>query len=144
MGTQDLGKDEFLKLFVAQLQNQDPLDPVKNEDFVAQLASISSVEQLEKLNDNTVASIALNQSNALLSQLTSSSSLIGKEVTYLNQITGKESQGAVEGVKIQNGIAVLNINGEDVPLGTVTEILGEADDSQDSTDDNSDSDDENN
>ena len=47
---QDLGRDAFLKLLVTQLQNQDPLDPVKNEDFVAQLSQFSSLEQLQQIN----------------------------------------------------------------------------------------------
>ena len=46
------GKDEFLKLLVAQLQNQDPLSPVKNEEFVAQLATFTSLEQLISINEN--------------------------------------------------------------------------------------------
>jgi flagellar basal-body rod modification protein FlgD len=42
----DVTKDAFLQLLVAQLKNQDPMEPVKNEDFLAQLASFSSLEQL--------------------------------------------------------------------------------------------------
>jgi flagellar basal-body rod modification protein FlgD len=50
--TQTLGKDDFLKLLVTQLQNQDPLNPTDSTEFVAQLAQFSSLEQLTSVNDN--------------------------------------------------------------------------------------------
>ena len=60
-GTQELDRDAFMRLLVTQLEHQDPLEPVQNEEFVAQLATFSSLEQLESLNGNVVAMIALNQ-----------------------------------------------------------------------------------
>jgi flagellar basal-body rod modification protein FlgD len=125
-GTQSLDKSAFMKLLVSQLQHQDPLSPVANEDFVAQLATFSSLEQLEGLNQNVVAMIALNQSNALLSQLTQSSDLIGKDVTWQDFDTGAEQSGTVESVKIVDGLAVLRIDGQDVPLAAVIEVLAGA------------------
>jgi len=124
-GSQQLDKSAFMKLLVSQLQHQDPMEPVANEEFVAQLATFSSLEQLEGLNQNVVAMIALNQSNALLSQLTQSSALIGKQVSYLDANDAVHS-GAVESVKLVDGLAVLRIDGQDVPLAAITEIQPEA------------------
>lgn len=46
-----LGKDEFMKMLVAQMQNQDPMDPMDNSQMTAQLAQFSSLEQMENLNN---------------------------------------------------------------------------------------------
>lgn len=123
-GPQELDRNAFMRLLVSQLEHQDPLEPVANENFVAQLATFSSLEQLEGLNQNVVAMIALNQGNALLSQLTQSSALIGKQVSWNDLATQAERSGTVESVKIVDGLAVLRIAGEDVPLAAVNEVLG--------------------
>jgi len=121
---ESLGKNAFMQLLVSQMRNQDPLSPTSNEDFVAQLAQFSSLEQMEELNANILGLAVLQQSNALMAQLTDSSSLIGKEVRYLDPASGDELTGNVTSVKIENGLAVLNIGGDDIPLGNVTEITG--------------------
>jgi flagellar basal-body rod modification protein FlgD len=69
-----LGRDDFLKLLIAQLENQDPLQPAEDTEFVAQLATFSSLEQLITANDN-LESLALGQANLVNSQALS---LIGK------------------------------------------------------------------
>jgi flagellar basal-body rod modification protein FlgD len=48
--TSEIGTTQFLQLLVAQLQNQDPMNPVDNQQFVAQLATFSSLEQLVSIN----------------------------------------------------------------------------------------------
>jgi len=119
----ELDREAFLKLLVTQLENQDPLEPVQNEEFVAQLANFSSLEQLESMNDNILAMITLNQSNALLSQLTQGSDLIGKNVVWSDPQTGAQYDGVVDSVKLEGGLAILNVDGESVPLAAVSEIL---------------------
>lgn len=117
-----LGKDSFMKLLVTQLKSQDPLQPAKNEDMLAQLAQFSSLEEMEELNENIVGLAVLQQSNALMSQLTDSSALIDKSVNYIDPNTGGDRWGTVSSVRIIDGIAVLNIDGADVPLANITEV----------------------
>jgi flagellar basal-body rod modification protein FlgD len=123
-GSRELGRDAFLQLLVTQIKSQDPLEPIANEDFIAQLATFSSLEQLEGLNDNLVAMITLQQGNALLAQLTQGGALIGQEVRWDDPFTGETGRGTVDSVKVQGGIAVLSVGGEDVPLASVVEVLG--------------------
>jgi flagellar basal-body rod modification protein FlgD len=78
---QVLGKDDFLQLLVTKLQYQDPLDPVKDEDFVAQLAQFSSLEQMNNIAEGIESS---NQWDYLQMQSLNNvmaSGLIGREVT---------------------------------------------------------------
>ena len=78
--SQELGKDEFLRLLVAQLSNQDPLNPLEGHEFAAQLAQFSSVEQLVGVNE---ALAQQAQMSGLLAQSVNSSvaaGLIGKTV----------------------------------------------------------------
>jgi len=121
-GKQELGRDSFMALLVSQLKNQDPLEPTSNDQMLAQLAQFSSLEQLEELNDNLVGLAVLQQSNALMDQLTSSSALIGQHVKYTDPGSGAEAWGDVTSVKISEGLAVLNIGGKDVPLVNVLEV----------------------
>jgi len=118
----DLGEDAFMSLLVAQLKNQDPLNPTENSEMIAQLAQFSSLEQLNELNDNILGLAVLQQSNALMDQLTSSSALIGQSVKYLDPTSGTETWGQVSSVKIVDGLAVLSIDDKDVPLGNVLEV----------------------
>lgn len=124
MPSQQLGKASFMQLLVTQLQNQDPLQPTANDEFVAQLAQFSSLEQMEGVNQNLVALAILQQGNALLGQLTSASSLIGQQVQYTNPADGSVTIGVVDSVKIEDDVAMLRVGGTSVPLSAVTEVLG--------------------
>jgi len=77
-----LGKDDFLKLLITQLRNQDPLQPLNNDEFISQMAQFSSLEQLQDINEGVSSSLMLNQSlnNAL------STTLIGRKVLVQGNI----------------------------------------------------------
>jgi flagellar basal-body rod modification protein FlgD len=78
--TPTLGKDDYLRLFVTKLANQDPLNPMEDEAFIAQLAQFSQLEQLKNMNDNLKESTSWS---LLLSQTinnTMATSLLGRTV----------------------------------------------------------------
>lgn len=72
----ELGKNEFLKLLVTQMNNQDPLSPQENGEFIAQLAQFSTVEGIETLNTSMESLLTGYQS----SQALQASSLVGRTV----------------------------------------------------------------
>lgn len=76
----ELGKDDFLKLFVTRLANQDPLEPVKDEQFIAQLAQFTQLEQLYNMNENLTSALTSDQLLAQSISNTMATSLIGREV----------------------------------------------------------------
>lgn len=75
-GKEELGKNEFLELLVAQLNNQNPLEPQNNGDFIAQLAQFSTVEGVERLNGSMENILSGYQS----SQALQAASLVGRTV----------------------------------------------------------------
>ncbi len=117
-----LGKDTFMRLLVQQMRNQDPLEPTKNEQMLAQLAQFQNLEEMDKLNNNIVGLAVLQQSNALLQQLTSASGLIGQEVGYRDGADGSTQWGRVDSIKVEDGIATLSIGGKNIPLADVLQV----------------------
>ena len=87
----ELGRDAFLELMVAQLNNQNPLEPTDNQAFVAQLAQFSTVEGLDKLNTSVESiSSAFTSASAL-----QASSLVGQSVIVEGNETGLLLSGGV-------------------------------------------------
>ncbi|WP_088069464.1 flagellar hook assembly protein FlgD [Gottfriedia luciferensis] len=74
----DLGKDDFLKLLMAQMKNQDPLSPMQDKDYIAQLATFSSLEQMTNMNTSLN-----NFLDSMSTNLLQFSELIGKKVSYV-------------------------------------------------------------
>ena len=85
----ELGKDAFMQLLVAQIKNQDPLNPTDSSESIAQMAQFSSLEQMQNLNTTMTNIYNYQTTNTLVSN----AALIGKTVTALgsegNTVTGK-------------------------------------------------------
>lgn len=106
-------QSQFLKLLIAKLANQNPMDIEKQEDFLGQMAQFQSLSEMIKLNTN-VSSLTLSQ------QISSATSLIGYNVSVGadNSIT---DTGIVKSVKMVDGVPKVVIN--DKPYG-LNEIIG--------------------
>lgn len=91
-GTTDLGEDTFLTLLTTQMQNQDPLEPMSNEDFVAQLAQFSSLEELQGISSG-LESIYLLDASMNNAQMVN---LIGQEVTAVGDSFAYSGEGSTE------------------------------------------------
>jgi flagellar basal-body rod modification protein FlgD len=89
--TQTLGKDEFLQLLITKLQNQDPLQPMNDEDFIAQLAQFSSLEQMNNIADGIAEA---NQWDYLQMQSLNNAMAAG--------LVGKDIQASYNGLYVDN------------------------------------------
>ncbi len=110
-----LGQADFLKLLMAQMQNQDPLNPVSGTDFTSQLAQFSSLQGIQQLNTNFASLL-------LLQGLTQGTSLIGRSVTYTKPGATLTSTGTVSAVNVANGNIQLVIGGQNVALSQVQSV----------------------
>lgn len=118
-----MGKDVFLKLLVAQMKYQDPMNPVQGSEFIAQTAQLNSVEKLDDISKAMTEMVAGQN-------LLGTSSLIGKTVDY-TATDGSTKTGTVASVRLGTAGASLHVlpvgapagaTGDDVTVGSVTEV----------------------
>lgn len=112
-GGTNVDTDTFLKLLVAQMQYQDPLEPQSNTDFVSQLAMMTGLEQIQSMNGSLSTSKAMNY--------------VGKQIsaTVLNSNTGVEEKysGIVTGVVMRNGDAYAVVGDDAICVDDITSVL---------------------
>lgn len=116
-----LGKDDFLKLLVAQLKYQDPLEPMQDREFIAQTAQFSSLEQMTNLN-TTMTALAHFQ---LYNSVSSHAHLIGKHVHWeqMDDNIRFTGSGIVKSISFKNGEAILDLqDGTRLFLENITRI----------------------
>ena len=109
-----LGKDAFLKLLIAELSNQDPLNPMEDREFISQMATFSSLEQMQNMNNTLTSMSEANKFNAV--------QYIGKAVAF----TSGEGEEATQKVAVVNhvwfdpdGSTILDTTEGEVPLEKV-------------------------
>lgn len=85
-GSSSLGKDDFLKILITQLQNQDPTSPMDDKEFIAQMAQFSSLEQMQNLNTSMTNLISLQTQSNLISY----GQFMGQEVNWSKVETDEE------------------------------------------------------
>ncbi len=106
-----LGKDDFMKLLIAQMQNQDPMNPMDSTQYAAQLAQFSSLEQLQNLNTSMTQSINANLTLTQSINNTLASTLIGKDVKMGSSTVSNAGQASVDlGYNLPSNAKSVSIN----------------------------------
>lgn len=108
----NLGKDDFLKLLVTELQHQDPTRPMEDKEFIAQMAQFSSLEQITNLN-NTMSSM----SDAAV--FNKAYNFLGKEIEAFNPNTKEVVRGEVEKIVMQTDGVKLIVDGKPINVQDV-------------------------
>lgn len=113
----ELGKDDFLRILVAQLSNQDPMKPMQDTEFIGQMAQFSSLEQMTNMNGT------MNQflSNQLQNSMNDYAHLIGKSVEWTE--SNEKSSGTVNAVVYKDGAVFAELeNGKQVKIPLIERI----------------------
>jgi flagellar basal-body rod modification protein FlgD len=112
--TQTLNQQDFLNLLVAQLSSQDPLNPISNTDFVAQMAQFSNLQTSQGIEAG-VSNLTAQQ------QFLQANSLLGENVA-LQTSSGTAAQGVVTSVQMQAGTPQIVVNGQTYGLSQVVAV----------------------
>jgi len=139
----DMGKDTFLKLLVSQLQNQDPLEPIDDKEFLAQMAQFSTLEQMRNLSDtmetklgdltevvesnlqeNYNALVGISN-NLVMQQKFQVMNLLGQNVTaVIQQMDGTEEvvEGIARSVAFKEGRVQMTIGDRQLYMDEITQL----------------------
>ena len=110
-----MGKDDFLRLLVTQLENQDPTSPLDDKEFISQMAEFSTLEQMTQMN-TTLSNLIVNN------KINLSYSLLGRYVEVLDSNTGEVQSGVVSEVSFGNGTPSISFNGLTYSVDEVTRV----------------------
>ncbi len=114
IGGSTLGKEDFMLLLVTQFQYQDPLNPMEDKEFIAQLAQFSSLEQMMNMNESMTSLTAATQSQ----ELVNATSYIGKNVDVTGNTISKQTDASGKAVITKMRYAL----GENMASGTINVV----------------------
>jgi flagellar basal-body rod modification protein FlgD len=111
----ELGKDQFLQILVTQLRNQDPMQPLQDKEFIAQMAQFSSLEQTMNMSKQITS---LNQSPGM------AAALIGKEVSWteVTQNGSVVNNGIVNSILWRDGVQYIKVGTTEVAMDKIISI----------------------
>lgn len=129
-GSDILGKDDFLKILMTQLQNQDPMNPMQDKEFIAQMAQFSTLEQMTNMNSTMQQFVESQKQNTLISY----NQFIGKDITW-HKVTAsddplvepkiEEGTGKVASIQFKNGnVQLILEDGTELEPGNISKING--------------------
>ncbi|MBS4207620.1 flagellar hook assembly protein FlgD [Bacillus sp. FJAT-50079] len=130
-GNDILGKDDFLKILMVQLQNQDPMNPMEDKEFIAQMATFSSLEQMTNMSQSMEKLVELQTQTSLIAY----QQLIGKEVTWhtiddhaeSGEISINEGKGIVKTVQFMGDtVKIILTDGKELAPANVSELTDTA------------------
>jgi flagellar basal-body rod modification protein FlgD len=111
----ELKTEDFIKMMITQLQHQDPMEPAKNQELLAQMSQIGQLQSNNSMQE-TLKGITLQN------QIGSAGNMIGKVVQGLDE-SNEEVEGLVTSVRIQEQRVYLELdNGKTLPMDRVTEV----------------------
>lgn len=114
---------QFMNLLVAQIQYQDPLNPVSQENMTAQLAQISTVSGINELNSG-ISSLNLQFGEMLSMQsMFDGANLVGRNVEFRSPVSDAMEQGQITEARVSNGSLNLTVNGQQISLASITAVL---------------------
>lgn len=112
-GSLDLNK--FVQLLVIELRNQDPMEPMSNQEILNQISQIREIESNQRLTD-TLGAVLLGQN------LATAGNMLGQVVKGLTQ-TGDRVSGIVDRVSIEDGVAKIHVGEQTLDMKNISEIL---------------------
>ena len=109
-----LGKDAFMRILVTQMKNQNPLEPLKDTEFIGQMAQFSSLEQLTNLNQAMTQFMGLQGKQSLSEH----ADLIGNTVYWEREVNGQlqSGEGVVKALAIKNGELIVELDKDDIKI----------------------------